>query len=113
MVAGYWSVDTDPTIDTGAPGLTGASTSSPTGPSTPSGGWPPTWPGGRHPLNSTTSSTRYERHHNQHRLHRGIANARPLHTLPEPITDPDLLTHLNVHRNDRLGGLLHEYRNAA
>jgi transposase InsO family protein len=55
----------------------------------------------------------YERHHNQHRPHRGIANARPLRPLPEPITDPDVLTHLNVHRRDRLGGLLHEYRNAA
>jgi hypothetical protein len=55
----------------------------------------------------------YERHHNQHRPHRGIANARPLHPLPEPITDPHVLTCLNVHRHDRLGGLLHEYRNAA
>ncbi len=51
----------------------------------------------------------YERHHNRHRPHRGIANARPLQPLPEPITDPDELTHLNVHRHDRLGGLLHEY----
>jgi hypothetical protein len=55
----------------------------------------------------------YKRHHNRHRPHRGIANARPLQSLPEPITDPDLLTGLNVHRHDRLGGLLHEYRNAA
>lgn len=29
----------------------------------------------------------YERHYNAHRPHRGIANARPLHPLPEPITD--------------------------
>jgi hypothetical protein len=55
----------------------------------------------------------YERHHNRHRPHRGIANARPLRPLPEPITDPAELTHLNVHRHDRLGGLLHEYENAA
>ncbi|MEO3747207.1 integrase core domain-containing protein [Plantactinospora sp. B5E13] len=55
----------------------------------------------------------YERHHNQHRPHRGIANARPLHPLPEPITDPAALTHLNVQRHDRLNGLLHEYQNAA
>jgi transposase InsO family protein len=55
----------------------------------------------------------YERHHNEHRPHRGIANARPLHPLPEPITNPHLLTGLNVHRHDRLGGLLHEYTNAA
>ena len=28
----------------------------------------------------------YERHYNEHRPHRGISNARPLHPLPEPIT---------------------------
>lgn len=55
----------------------------------------------------------YERHHNRHRPHRGIANARPLHPLPELITDPATLTRLHVHRHDRLGGLLHEYQNAA
>ncbi|WP_255436128.1 integrase core domain-containing protein [Salinispora sp. H7-4] len=55
----------------------------------------------------------YEHHHNQHRPHRGIANARPLRPLPKPITDPTTLTHLHVHRHDRLGGLLHEYENAA
>jgi transposase InsO family protein len=55
----------------------------------------------------------YERHHNEHRPHRGTANARPLAPLPEPITDPDRLAHLNIHRRDRLGGLLHEYDHAA
>jgi hypothetical protein len=30
----------------------------------------------------------YERHHNRHRPHRGIANTRPLRPLPEPITHP-------------------------
>jgi transposase len=55
----------------------------------------------------------YEHHHNLHRPHRGIANLRPLRALPEPITDPAALTRLNAHRNDRLGGLLHEYENAA
>lgn len=55
----------------------------------------------------------YECHHNRHRPHRGIANARPLLPLPEPITDPDELTRPNIDRHDRLGGLLHEYRNAA
>ncbi|MEU5943629.1 integrase core domain-containing protein [Micromonospora sp. NPDC047548] len=55
----------------------------------------------------------YERHHNQHRPHRGIANARPMRPLPEPITDTATLTHLYVHRHDRLGGLLHEYEQAA
>jgi hypothetical protein len=55
----------------------------------------------------------YERHHNGHRPHRGIANARPLQPLPEPITDPAAITHLHIRRHDRLGGLLHEYEHAA
>ena len=55
----------------------------------------------------------YERHHNRHRPHRGIANARPLHPLPEPITDRATLTGLHIRRQDRLGGLLHEYDHAA
>ena len=55
----------------------------------------------------------YERHYNVYRPHRGIANARPLQPLPEPITDPDMITHLNVRRRDRLGGIIHEYQHAA
>jgi hypothetical protein len=55
----------------------------------------------------------YERHHNTHRPHRGISNARPLHPLPKPITDPDTITRLDIRRRDRLGGVLHEYENAA
>jgi putative transposase len=55
----------------------------------------------------------YERHYNQHRPHRGILSARPLKPLPEPITDPHQLAHLNVRRRDRLGGIIHEYDNAA
>jgi transposase len=55
----------------------------------------------------------YERHHNAHRPHRGISNARPLHPLPEPITDPDTITRLYIRRRDRLGGVLHEYEHAA
>ena len=55
----------------------------------------------------------YERFYNLHRPHQGIANARPLKPLPEPITDPDQLTRLNIHRRDRLGGVLHEYEHAA
>ncbi|MBP2329365.1 transposase InsO family protein [Kibdelosporangium banguiense] len=34
----------------------------------------------------------YERHYNNHRPHQGIANARPLQTLPSPITDPAHIT---------------------
>jgi putative transposase len=56
---------------------------------------------------------RYERHYNAHRPHRGINNARPLHPLPAPITDADVITHLNVHRRDRLGGIIHECEHAA
>jgi putative transposase len=43
----------------------------------------------------------------------GIANARPLYPLPEPITDPAMLTRLPIRRHDRLGGLLREYHQAA
>ena len=55
----------------------------------------------------------YEYHHNAHRPHRGISNARPLHPLPDPITDPATITRLDVRRRDRLGGVLHEYEHAA
>lgn len=55
----------------------------------------------------------YEQHHNSHRPHRGIANARPLRPLPQPITEPARLVRFDVHRRDRLGGVLHEYQQAA
>ncbi|MFF3871907.1 integrase core domain-containing protein [Streptomyces sp. NPDC001978] len=55
----------------------------------------------------------YEEHHNEHRPHRTLAGAAPLRPLPEPITEPGRLVHLNVSRRDRLGGILHEYQNAA
>jgi transposase InsO family protein len=55
----------------------------------------------------------YETFYNTHRPHQGIGNARPLAPLPEPISDPDQLSRLHVHRRDRLGGLLHEYLHAA
>jgi putative transposase len=55
----------------------------------------------------------YEKHHNAHRPHRGIANGRPLQPLPEPITDPATITHLDIRRRDRLGGIIHEYQHAA
>ena len=55
----------------------------------------------------------YERFYNLHRPHQGIANVRPLKPLPEPITDQDQLARLNIHRHDRLGGVLHEYEHAA
>jgi transposase InsO family protein len=55
----------------------------------------------------------YEAFYNTHRPHQGIDNARPLASLPEPITGSDRLTHLTIHRSDRLGGILHEYKHAA
>ncbi|WP_233196564.1 integrase core domain-containing protein [Verrucosispora sp. ts21] len=55
----------------------------------------------------------YEAFYNEHRPHQGIADARPLAPLPEAITDPNRLAHLNIHRRDRLGGVLHEYEHAA
>ncbi|MER7694508.1 integrase [Streptomyces sp. NPDC097610] len=55
----------------------------------------------------------FEQFCNGHRPHQGIASARPLHPLPEPITDPDETARLDIHRTDRLGGLLHEYQRAA
>jgi len=55
----------------------------------------------------------YELHHNAYRPHRGISNARPLHPLPDPFTDPATITRLDIRRRDRLGGVLHEYERAA
>lgn len=55
----------------------------------------------------------HEAAYNKHRPHQSITNVRPLAPLPEPITDPDRLARLNIHRRDRLGGILHEYEHAA
>jgi putative transposase len=55
----------------------------------------------------------FEAFYNTHRPHQGIANARPLAPLPEPVTDLDRLAHLNIRRRDRLGGVLREYEHAA
>jgi putative transposase len=55
----------------------------------------------------------FERFYNGHRPHQGIANARPLHPLPPPITDSDQITHLDIRKHQRLGGILHEYKHAA
>jgi len=55
----------------------------------------------------------FEHSCNQHRRHRTVADAAPLCSLPEPITDPERLVHLEVCRRNRLGGALHEYRHAA
>ena len=55
----------------------------------------------------------FEQFYNSHRPHQGIANARPLRALPSPIPTTDVAARLRVHRRDRLGGVLHEYRHAA
>ena len=55
----------------------------------------------------------FEHFYNEHRLHRTLRAAAPLRQLPEPITDPEQIAHLDVGRRSRLGGTLHEYRHAA
>jgi putative transposase len=55
----------------------------------------------------------FEDFYNGHRPHQGIANARPLHPLPSPITNADQIAQLDIRRHQRLGGILHEYEHAA
>jgi hypothetical protein len=55
----------------------------------------------------------FEHFYNEHRPHRTLRAAAPLRPLPEPITDPERIAHLDVRRRDRLGSTLHEYRHAA
>ena len=51
----------------------------------------------------------YLAHYNQHRPHRALGQAPPLGAVPEP--DPEASE--RVVRLDRLGGLIHEYAQAA
>ncbi|MEV4670824.1 hypothetical protein AB0K34_04145 [Actinomadura sp. NPDC049382] len=55
----------------------------------------------------------FEAFYNEHRPHRGIANVRPQQPLPSPIVEPADVAHMKVRRNQRLGGILNEYRHAA
>ncbi|GLY70026.1 integrase core domain-containing protein [Amycolatopsis taiwanensis] len=55
---------------------------------------------------------KYESHYNLHRTHRSLAAAAPLKAPPEAL-DADRIDRLRVRRQDRLGGVLHEYRPAA
>jgi transposase InsO family protein len=55
----------------------------------------------------------FEHFCNEHRPHRTLRAAAPLRPLPEPITDPEQIAHLDVRRRDRLSGILHEYQHAA
>lgn len=54
----------------------------------------------------------YERHYNLHRTHRSLAAASPLRALPQAL-EPDQIEHLAIRRQDRLGGVIREYRHAA
>ena len=51
----------------------------------------------------------FEHFYNSHRPHQGIANTLPLRPPPSPIPEPGATTRLDIHRRDRLGGILHEY----
>ena len=51
----------------------------------------------------------YTTHFNLHRPHRALLHAAPLRPLPPPSSQPDL----RLRRCDRLGGLIHEYAQAA
>jgi transposase InsO family protein len=52
----------------------------------------------------------YERHYNENRPHRALASAAPLTPPPSPVTDLDAF---RVRRHDRIGGIIHEYQQAA
>lgn len=52
----------------------------------------------------------YEGHHNQHRPHMSLHSAAPTKPLPPEITD---LHAFRARRNDRIGGVIHEYQQAA
>jgi putative transposase len=50
----------------------------------------------------------HETYFNTHRPHRALSQASPLRALPDPVD-----AGIKVTRKDRLGGLLHEYAQAA
>ncbi|MFI6298599.1 integrase core domain-containing protein [Nonomuraea sp. NPDC050790] len=50
----------------------------------------------------------YEAHFNEHRPHRSLGHAAPLRSLSDPVE-----ADIEVVRRDRLGGLIHEYAQAA
>jgi putative transposase len=55
----------------------------------------------------------FETHHNRYRPDQAMGQATPLRAVPEPITDPGRVAHLDIRRNNRLCGTLHEYQHAA
>ncbi len=54
----------------------------------------------------------YGRHYNLHRTHRSLTAATPLRDRPRPL-EPDQIERLGICRQDRLGGVIHEYHHAA
>jgi putative transposase len=57
----------------------------------------------------TTVLTEYVAHVNQHRPHRALNQVAPLRSLPPPAAPSQLC----LRRRDLLGGLIHEYAQAA
>jgi len=55
----------------------------------------------------------FEHFYNEHRPHRTLRAAAPLHPLPKPMTSLEQIAYLDVRRRDRPGGILHEYQHAA
>ncbi|MBP2329057.1 transposase InsO family protein [Kibdelosporangium banguiense] len=55
----------------------------------------------------------YEDFYNHHRPNRALHAAAPQRPLPPPITKPHALEYLDIRRQDRLGGILHQYHHAA
>ncbi|MFG2656904.1 integrase core domain-containing protein [Streptomyces sp. NPDC048425] len=55
----------------------------------------------------------YEAHYNRHRAHQALGQAAPLRPAPDPITESEHITHLDIRRRERLEGNLHEYQYAA
>lgn len=54
----------------------------------------------------------YEKFFNEHCAHHVLDQAAPLRAAPDPITKPARIA-LNIHRHDRLGGILYRYSHAA
>ena len=52
----------------------------------------------------------YEAHHNRHRPHMALHGAAPTKPLPSEIVD---LQAFRARRHDRIGGVIHEYQQAA
>ena len=55
---------------------------------------------------------KYERHYNEHLTHGSLAAQAPLRVRPEPLGS-DQIERFAIDRQDRLGGVIHEYHYAA